>query len=270
MAHPQIAVFARLANRGAKPLRKLEGQKTLLSRTMHAIVYDEIHDEFSVPVPFPQALLTFRGNADGEEAPIRVIQGSLTRLKAPMRLALDPAHNEIIVPQGDEVMTYPRDGNGNVAPIRVLRGIRAGAGGAAAVDSVHNLLVVAGGNGRTGLRLLIFNRTAQGDEKPLRTIGGPKNGLRGLGGPFAVYAPRGWIVATDDGVGEEMASDQNYMAVWSVEDDGDVPPRWRIGGPKGVFQMPRGVVLDPKHKEVIVSDKRLNAVLTFSMPELFN
>jgi hypothetical protein len=84
-----------------------------------------------------------------------------------------------------------------------------------------------------------------------------------------VYPPRGWIIATDDGVGEEMASDENYMAVWSVEDNGDVPPRWRIGGPKGIFQMPRGVTLNPKNKEVLVSDKRLNAVLTFSFPEIF-
>jgi hypothetical protein len=236
---------------------------------MHAIAYDEIHDEFSVPVPFPQAILTFRGGANGEEAPIRVIQGPLTRLKAPMRLALDPVNNEIFVPQGNELLIYPREANGNVAPIRVLRGIGAGNGGAAAVDLVHNLLVLAGGGGRGGPRFLIFNRTAQGDTKPLRTIGGPKNGLRGLGGPFAVYPPRGWIIATDDGVGEEMASDENYMAVWSVEDNGDVPPRWRIGGPKGIFQMPRGVTLNPKNKEVLVSDKRLNAVLTFSFPEIF-
>ena len=33
--------------------------------------------------------------------------------------------------------------------------------------------------------------------------------------------------------------------------------------------MPRGVTLNPKHKELIVSDKRLNAVLTFYFPELF-
>ena len=55
----------------------------------------------------------------------------------------------------------------------------------------------------------------------------------------------------------------------SIEDNGDVPPRWRVGGPKGVLLMPRGVALDPKHKELIVSDKRLNAVLTFSFPEMF-
>ena len=236
---------------------------------MHAIVYDEIHDEFAVPVPFPQALLTFRGDADGEEAPIRIIQGPLTQLKTPMRLALDPVNNEIIVPQADDVLVYPREGNGNVAPSRVLHGIKAGAGGAAAVDPVRNLLVVVGGSGRTGVHFLIFNREADGNTKPLRNIGGPQFGLKGLGGPFAVYPPRGWIVATDDGQGEGMSNNQSYMGIWSIEDNGDVPPRWKIGGPHGIFQMPRGVVLNPKDKEVIVTDKRLNAVLTFSIPEIF-
>jgi hypothetical protein len=33
--------------------------------------------------------------------------------------------------------------------------------------------------------------------------------------------------------------------------------------------MVRGVDLDPKNKSVIVTDKRLNAVLTFSFPEMF-
>ena len=32
---------------------------------------------------------------------------------------------------------------------------------------------------------------------------------------------------------------------------------------------PRGLDLDPKHNAVIVSDKQLNAVLTYEMPQLF-
>ena len=58
MAHPQIAVFARLARENAAPTRLIYGQKTLLSRTMHDIRYDEIHDEIVVANPFAQALLT--------------------------------------------------------------------------------------------------------------------------------------------------------------------------------------------------------------------
>ena len=259
-------------------MRKLEGQKTLLSRTMHSIAYDEVHDEFYLPVPFPQAILTFRGGASGEEAPLRIIQGPLTQLTSPNRLAVDPVHNEIFVPEGNEVLVYSREANGNVAPLRVLRGPDTQLGASAvAVDNVHNLLVVAGsGPGRSegsggGGRFLIFNRADQGNVKPKAVIGGPKSGFQSLSGPFTVYPPKGWIIAGDRGEGDagELASDQSYVGVWSVEDNGDVPPRWRIGGPKGVFQMPRGITLNPKHKEVIVSDKRLNGVLTFYFPEMF-
>jgi hypothetical protein len=59
------------------------------------------------------------------------------------------------------------------------------------------------------------------------------------------------------------------VGVWSIHDRGDVPPRWMIGGPNGMLVQIRGVALDPKHKSVIVSDKRLNALLTYSFPEIF-
>ena len=37
----------------------------------------------------------------------------------------------------------------------------------------------------------------------------------------------------------------------------------------GVLKMPRGIALDVKNKNMLVSDKRLNAVLTFHFPEVF-
>jgi len=239
---------------------------------MHAIAYDEIHDEFFVPVPFPQAILAFRGGASGEEAPVRFIQGPRTGLAYPIRLAVDPVHNEIFVPQGDKVLVFPRDGQGDVAPLRVLGGPDTRLDSSAlAVDPLHNLLIVIGelpGSDVETDHILIFNRTDQGNTKPKAIIGGPRSGLRNLSGPFTVYPPKGWIVLGDRGEGG-LASDVAYVGVWSVEDNGDVPPRWRIGGPHGVFQMPRGVTLNPKHQEIIVSDKRLNAVLTFHFPEFF-
>jgi hypothetical protein len=69
--------------------------------------------------------------------------------------------------------------------------------------------------------------------------------------------------------GAEMAHDRGFVGVWSIHDRGDVPPRWMIGGPKGMLVQIRGVALDPKNKSVMVSDKRLNAVLTYSFPEIF-
>ena len=68
---------------------------------------------------------------------------------------------------------------------------------------------------------------------------------------------------------QELSSDDSFVGIWSVHDSGDVPPKWTIGGPKGVLKMPRGIALDVKHGNMMVSDKRLNAVLTFHFPELF-
>ena len=277
MVHPQIAAFARLANGAVKPARKLEGAATLLGRTMHSIEYDSIHDEFSVPVPLSGAILTFRGGADGEEAPLRVIQGSMTQLESPDRLGLDPVNNEIYVPQGRKIMVYPREANGNVAPIRILEGPNTKLGaGAVAIDTVHDLLIAVGGAGGGGegsfeSQILIFDRKASGDTKPRAIIGGPKTMLTSIGGPFAIYAPTGKILVPIRGpiTTEAMFAPDSFVGVWNITDSGDVPPQWTLGGPRGVFQMVRGVAVNPKAKEVIVSDKRMNAVLTFSFPELF-
>jgi DNA-binding beta-propeller fold protein YncE len=270
VAHPQIAVFARLADKNAQPVRKLEGQKTLLGRTMHGFTYDEIHDEFTVPQQFAQAILTFAGGAEGETPPVRVIQGSSTRLEAPDRVAVDAVNNEIFVPEGDRILVFDRMGNGNVAPKRALEGPDVGRGlDALAIDPVNNLLIVGvGGGGRAagaGTRFLVFDRTANGNVKPKMTIRGP----RALGGPFAVYPPRKLIFATNRPVDEALAGDDSYLGVWSYEKESDGPPLWTIGGPRGIFQMPRGVALDVKNKSIIASDKRLNSVLTFRVPEAF-
>ena len=81
--------FARLANGNVKQTRVLMGQTTKLSRTMHDIRYNEVNDEIVVPNPFANAILTFRGGADGQEAPVRIIQGPNTGLSSPQRLDLD-------------------------------------------------------------------------------------------------------------------------------------------------------------------------------------
>jgi hypothetical protein len=241
---------------------------------MHGIVYDPIHDEFTVPQQLAQAILTYRGDANGEERPIRILQGPHSQLDAPEHLEVDPVHNEIFVPtRHGSILVYPRDGVGDVAPIRVLQGpdTMLGSDGPLVVDPVHNLLITGGTAGRGQTRLLIFNRTDSGNVKPMAVIGGPKSGLRAFGGPFAVYPAKGEIIVSVRGPGPnaELSSDEAFVGIWSINDNGDVPPQWTMGGPKGVLRMPRGIALDVKNQNILVSDKRLNAVLTFHFPELF-
>lgn len=262
VAHPQIAVFAGLADGDARRVRAIEGQKTQLGRTMHAIAYDAIHDEIFVPQQFGQGILVFAGNANGEIAPKRVIQGPDTQLIALDRLGVDPVNNEIYVPEGKKILVFPREGNGNVKPKRVIEGPDTTmlAARAVAIDPTRNVIVVsatpAGGDAgdeRT-TELAIFNRTATGNAKPLRVITGVPSMQN-----IAVYPEAGLIFGVGPG----------FVAVWRIEDDGKVAPRYTIGGPKGKLVDPRGVTIDGKSKTVIISDKYLNAVLTYSVPQLF-
>jgi hypothetical protein len=90
-----------------------------------------------------------------------------------------------------------------------------------------------------------------------------------------VHPEKGWILAVHDGIqplmdrAQVQQSGLSFVGVWSIHDDGDVPPRWTIGGPKGSLVKPRGLALDPKNRTVIVSDKEHNAVLTYHVPALF-
>jgi DNA-binding beta-propeller fold protein YncE len=254
-------VFARLANGNDARIRAIEGQATLLGRTMHAIAYDPIHDEILVPQQFGQGVLTFAGDAEGETPPKRTIEGPKTQLIALDRLGVDPANNEIYVPEGEKILVFPREANGDVAPIRVVTGSNTGmeAARALAIDATRNLLVVAATPlGRTaGNResaVLVFDRAANGNVKPKRVISG---------------LPSAGNVAVSPELGLIFVVLNSYVGVWRIDDEGRVPPRFTIGGPDGMLKDPRGVSLDLKNQTVIVSDKRLNAVLTFKVPEVF-
>ncbi len=245
---------------------------------MHDIRYDALHDELLVTNPFAQAILVFRGGADGEEAPIRIIQGSRTQLGGSRyagldRLDVDPVHDEIYVPNGDSILVFPREGNGNVAPIRVIKGpdTRLLGTHALAVDPVNDVIVVGDSIGQTQSpyrgNLLMYNRTDSGNVKPRAEIAGDNTRIVRIN-QIQVYPPNGWIVATQPG-GRGVEPEGIFVGVWNIEDNGNVPARWIIGGPKSTLKKPRGVALNPRNKELIVADMRLNSVLTYYFPELF-
>jgi hypothetical protein len=239
---------------------------------MHDIRYDEIHDEIVVGNPFGQAILTFRGDANGNVGPIRTIQGPATQLGTPDNLTIDPVNNEIYVPDGNKILVFPRDGKGNVAPLRILIG-ETWEPSSVDVDWVHNVLVVSGSYGKPGERgkssIMIFDRTASGKAEPRAIISGPRTGLISTR-QIDVYPEKGWIVVPQITSGTIAEPKNTFVGIWSIEDKGDVPPRWKIDGePKNVMKKPRGVAVNPKFKEIVVSDMRLNAVLTYSMPEMF-
>jgi hypothetical protein len=273
--HPQIAAFARLAKENTPPSRTLQGQKTLISRTMHDFALDPIHDEIIVTSPLTQAILIFRGGANGEEPPLRYIQGPHTQILgvgAMDKVSADPENNEIYLAIAfNKILVFDREASGDVAPKRVLAGpdtqIRfaeqtVGSGDVlpVRVDPVRNLLVVKSQGEKRGDpgALLIFDRTASGNTKPLRVIQGPNAALGG-GGQIQI-TPAGWIVAGSSG---------GSIGVWNIMDNGDVPPKWRIPVLKLTGVGVNGVAIDSIHKEVFVPSGNGNTVSMFYFPEIF-
>jgi hypothetical protein len=195
---PRISAFARLANGNVAPNRIIEGQNTKLSRTMHGIAYDEVHDEILIPVALSGAVLVFRGGATGEEAPLRVIQGQRTQLIRPHTIAVDPINNEIIVgdPSNRSVTIFAREANGDVAPLRMIRGPRTnihtvvGVG----VDPTRGLIFAASRSiGAVDSGILMFRRSDTGNVEPLRKITGPRTGALGRFRQMAVDVERGRV-----------------------------------------------------------------------------
>ena len=158
----------------------------------------DIHDEIVVQSNIGQAVVTYRGGANGEEAPIRIIQGPKTLLRDPQTIFLDPVNNEIYalnMGADDTLLVYDRLAQGDVAPKRVLKSPAAVAG-VGAVDPVSNLLFLSGRGS-----LLVYDRTASGTAAPLRTLGGgPVSGVRGAS-RIVVHPPSHTVVLTTSGFG---------------------------------------------------------------------
>lgn len=253
---------------------------------MHGIFYDPVHDEIMVPVALGGAVLTFRGGADGSEAPIRVLQGPKTGLVQPDTLYVDLEHDELIVDSGDDsVLVFPRTATGDVAPIRRIGGKKSRINNifGLSADPSRNLIVVANrieSGGRDSIDgMLMFNRLSSGDVEPLREIGGPKTGIIKIR-QIVVDEPRGQIFATVKNNFEFYdwnharptpwnPEKTGFIGVWSVNDNGDVPPRGVIKGPASGLVWPAGVAINAAGHEVFAIDSVNNALSMFTMPEFF-
>ena len=290
MSQPRIATFARLANGSVAPTRIITGQTTRLGRTIHGIAYNAVRDEIVTVNPLAAAILSFRGGASGDEAPLRVIQGSNTHLILPHAASVDPQNKEIIVGDREsQIVVFSDAANGNVAPVRLLRGPKTKLAFVVgtAVDPVRNLLLVAN-TGPGSIGILIFNRTDTGDVAPKGMISGPKTGITypwevrvagdkifvgGTNSDYAMPYDRGEnhprAALTKVPLSPWRSDTLGFIGVWNITDMGDVPPRAVIRGPVSGLVHPTGVALDPEHGEVMASDSVRNGVFTFLVPDLF-
>ena len=232
---------------------------------MHDVRHDPVKDELIVGNPFAAAILIFRGGANGQEAPVRVIQGPKTQLSSPQRMDIHPQRREIFVPSGGGILVFDLDTPGDQPPKRIIRGPRTqNPGQSVAVDPVNNLIAAPG----RGQSILIFDLMANGDVPPLRVIRGPNTQIDRIN-QMAIHPQSRLVFVAMPGVQGLVEPPRVFIGAWSLDDEGDVPPKFAISGEGTTMKKSFSVALDPLHNDVIVSDMRLNGVMTFNVPEVF-
>jgi DNA-binding beta-propeller fold protein YncE len=209
-----VVVFKKDAKDKAGPVRILQGRKTLMADP-HGIALDTKKDEIFVsnwgtnndrpplseggggdaryeredfPVGRarafsgsgkiqPPSITVYPKNAQGDTAPLRVIQGPKTQMDWPTALAVHPDRGEIFVANdtGDSVIVFRTDASGDVAPIRVLKGPRTMIKNPTGItlDLKNNELWVANFGSHAAT---VFEFDANGNVPPKRVIrSGPIN-----------------------------------------------------------------------------------------------
>jgi len=119
----------------------------------------------------PPSITVYARTANGDAAPVRVIQGARTRLNLPDGITRDPVSGEIVIANtgDDSVLFFAANATGDVPPTRVLRGAATQLKGpvGVSIDSKHNELWVASWDNHIAA---VYPRAAQGNVAPLRVI----------------------------------------------------------------------------------------------------
>jgi len=203
-----VVVFKKDAKDEDSPVRILQGEKTLMADphgialdTKKGEIYvtnwgtnnqrpplssggggDDRHERKDFPVGrarafagsgriFPPSITVYRKDAQGDTAPLRVIQGPKTQMDWPTSLAFHPDRGELFVANdtGDSVIVFKGDAQGDVAPIRVIKGPRTMVKNptGVAVDLERNELWVANFGSHAAT---VFDIAASGNVTPKRVI----------------------------------------------------------------------------------------------------
>ena len=204
----------------------------------YGIAVDEVNAEMLLTVEHDNAVVAYKKMAAGEDQPLRLIQGDDTGLADPHGIAVDPKNNWLFVVNHGSTHRVRQDPQKPSPPNWPLT----------------RSYAVAGSGESWPPSITVYERTAQGDAKPLRTIQGPKTQLNW---PAQIYLDLDHdelFVANDGG---------DSMLVFHTSDQGDVAPFRLIKGPKTGLANPTGVWVDTVHQEVVVSSMGNHSAMVF-------
>ena len=191
---PQIAVYRKGASGEEKPKRLLIGDKTQLSDS-HGMAIDTkrkllfvdnwgniADDDKPGSGRFgPPTITVYRLNADGDEAPLRIIEGPKTGLDWPGAMSVDADTGDLYVANdmGQDLIVFHGTDHGDVAPSRTIKGPHTGLTYPVGVFAdTKNKEVWATNIGNS--TATVYPIGANGDVAPLRIIRSAEDGKKSL------------------------------------------------------------------------------------------
>ena len=225
---PAVMVYRKTAKGDEAPLRILEGEKTMLADphgiaidTKNQLMFVSNHGAVSYSqdgknfLRFPivggkweptleggresmapgsgkyeaPSITVYPLKAQGNTAPLTVIQGPKTQFNWPAHIYVDQERGELYVANdvADSILVFRTTDKGDTAPIRVIKGPKTGLKNPVDVyvDFKNNELLVANMGNHAAT---VYPRTADGDVAPLRTIRSAPLGkmAMAIGNPGAV------------------------------------------------------------------------------------
>ena len=233
-----MPVFGRDARGNVAPKRKLR-----TPHTTFGIVADEQEQELFFTIQDDHAVVVFAKDAQDEDSPLRILQGSRTQLADPHGIAVDSQAGLLFVSNWGTNNERPPlaegGGGGNVDRPDFPVGRRRAFPGSGKIQPPS---------------ITVYPKDAQGDTPPLRMIQGPKAQLS-WPTALAVHPDRGELfVANDTG---------DSVIVFRTDASGDAAPIRVLKGPQTMIKNPTGVTLDLENNELWVANFGSHAVTVF-------
>ena len=191
---PQVAVYRKGASGNEQPKRLLIGDKTQLSDS-HGMAIDtkrkllfvdnwgNIADDAKPGSGRfgPPTITVYRLNANGDEAPLRIISGPKTGLDWPGAMSVDLDTGDLYVANdmGQDIIAFHSTDQGDVAPVRTIKGPSTGLSYPVGVfvDSKNKEVWATNIGNSTAT---VYPLMANGDVAPLRIIRSAEEGKQSL------------------------------------------------------------------------------------------
>jgi DNA-binding beta-propeller fold protein YncE len=224
-----LVIFDRGAQGDVPPTREL-----YTPHGTFGIAVDEASQEMFLTLQHDSAMVVFRKYAEGDESPLRLLQGDLTGLADPHGIALDATNGWIFI-----------SNHGAVSSRSLEEGSRSREGAEKQNWPLERRQAVPGSGRSLPPSIIVHSMDAEGNAAPLRVIQGPNTQFNWPTG-LAVDAERGELYVAND--------IDSSILVFNVTDSGDVAPKRVIQGPRTNLSNPTGVWVDPENQELWVAN----------------